>query len=182
MNRGERERNNLWINPLLAQLKLVRKPEEVATTETWWKQIEAAHLQDRIARIASEINETAGYHLLESLYFLPPQKNVLRVRFDRNPAKHHMEIIIRGGDVFLKFSSSRHLPFGWARNIAGDLLRRGSSLVWQDIIQPAEVTDDHIQSWLIYLLSGLSKEFRPDIFLSEHSASELSAVLRRASA
>lgn len=180
MNRGER--NNLWINPLLAQLKLVRKTDEIATPETWWKEIEAAHLQDRIARIASEINETAGYHLLESLYFLPPQKNVLRVRFDRNPAKHHMEIIIRGGDVFLKFSSSRHLPFGWARNIGGDLLRRSSSLVWQDIIQPAEVTDDHIQSWLIYLLSGLSKEFRPDIFLSSRSASELSALLRRASA
>ena len=183
MSRGERERNTLWINPLLTQLKLARNSEKVASPEISWREIEASHLQDRIARIASEINETAGYHLLESLYFLPPQKNVLRVRFDRNPAKHHMELIIRGGDIFLKFTtSSRHLPFGWARNIAGDLLRRSSSLVWQDIIEPAEVTDDHIQSWLIYLLSGLSKEFRPDIFLSSHSAAELSAVLRRASA
>jgi hypothetical protein len=180
MNHGDS--NNHWINPVLTQLKLVRKPESATDPATCWKEIEAARLQDRIARIASEINETAGYHLLESLYFLPPQKNVLRVRFDRNPDKHHMELVIRAGDVFLKFSSSRHLPFGWARNIAGDLLRRSSSLVWQDIVHPSDVSDEHIQSWLIYLLSGLSKEFRPDIVLASNSASELSAMLRRASA
>lgn len=182
MNRGERERSNLWINPLLAQLKLVRKTDEAATPESCWKRIEAAHLQDRIAKIASEINETAGYHLLESLYFLPPQKNVLRVRFDRNPSKHHMELVIRGGDVFLKFSSSRRAPYGWERYIPAELLRTRSTLVWQDIIRPDDVTDDHIQGWLIYLLSGLSKEFRPDIFLSSRSAAELGAMLRRASA
>ena len=39
-----------------------------------------------------------------------------------------------------------------------------------------------IQGWLIYLLSGLSKEFRPDVFLAANSGSELSALLRRASA
>lgn len=182
MNRGERERSTLWINPLLTQLKLVRKTDDITTSESSWKQIEAVRLQDRIGKIASEINETAGYHLLESLYFLPPQKNVLRVRFERNPVKHHMEIIIRSGDVFLKFSSTRKASYGWERYLPGELLRRNSTLVWQDIIQPAEVTDDHIQGWLIYLLSGLSKEFRPDIFLSSESAAELSALLRRASA
>jgi hypothetical protein len=180
MNRGDR--NKLWIDPVLTQLKLARKPESATDRVTCWKQIEANHLHDRIGRIASEINETAGYHLLESLYFLPPQKNVLRVRFDRNPDKHHMELVIRGGDLFLKFSSSRRMAFAWARNIAGDLLKRSSSLVWQDVIEPVDVTDDHIQGWLIYLLSGLSKEFRPDIFLASNSAAELSALLRRASA
>ena len=176
------ERNNLWINPVLSELKLVRKPENSADPSDCWKQIEAAHLQDRIARIASEINETAGYHLLESLYFLPPQKNVLRVRFDRNPDKHHMELVIRTSDLFIKFSSAKQVPISWVRNITGDFLKRSSSLVWQEIVRPAEVTDDHIQGWLIYLLSGLSKEFRPDIFLSSNSASELSSLLRRASA
>jgi hypothetical protein len=105
MNREEG--NKLWINPLLTQLKLVRKTDNVAEQQSFWEQIEATHLQDRIARLASEINETAGYHLLESLYFLPPQKNVLRVRFERTPTKHHMEIYIRGGNVFVKFSTSR---------------------------------------------------------------------------
>lgn len=182
MNRGERERSNLWINPLLTQLKLVRKTDEATTPEGCWKRIEAVRLQDRIGKIASEINETAGYHLLESLYFLPPQKNVLRVRFERNPSKHHMELVIRSGDVFLKFSSSRRAPYGWERYIPAELLRSRSTLVWQDIIHPPDVTDDHIQGWLIYLLSGLSKEFRPDIFLASQSATELGAMLRRASA
>jgi hypothetical protein len=180
MNRGER--NNLWINPLLTQLKLVRKTEDAADPKTSWKQIEASHLQDRIGRIAAEINETAGYHLLESLYFLPPQRNVLRVRFDRNPTRCHMEVVIRGGDIFLKFSSSRRSGFGWDRYLPQDLLKRGSALVWQDIIQPAEISDDHIQGWIIYLLSGLSKEFRPDVFQPSGANSELNAIVRRASA
>jgi hypothetical protein len=43
--------------------------------------------------------------------------------------------------------------------------------------------DDHIQGWLTYLLSGLSKEFRPDLFdPSSFAESDLSAVLRKASA
>ena len=180
MNRAER--NKLWINPLLAELKLERKAETAVGPQSSWEQIEATHLQDRIARLASEINETAGYHLLESLYFLPPQKHVLRVRFERNPSKHHMEIVIRGDDVFVKFSSSRRSSFGWDRYLPGDLLRRGSTLMWQEIIHPTDVTDDHIQGWLIYLLSGLNKEFRPDVFLASNSGSELSALLRRASA
>jgi hypothetical protein len=179
VNRANRD--NPWIDPLLDQLKLVRKIESTDLSASW-KQIEAAHLPDRIGRIASEINETAGYHLLESLYFLPPQRNVLRVRFYRNPIKHHMEIVIRGNDIFLKFSTSKHLSFGLERYFATDHFKRSSTLVWQDVIQPEEILDEHIQGWLTYLLSGLNKEFRPDLFLSSDATSELNALVRKASA
>jgi hypothetical protein len=182
LNRGPR--NTLWINPLLTQLKLVRKTEENADPNTSWIQIEASHLPDRMGRIAAEINETAGYHLLEMLYYLPPQKNVLCIRFDRYRDKHKMEIEIRRNEIFLNFSTSKHVSFGWERYFSSDPLSNNSTVIWEQIIQPGEIMDEHIQGWLTYLLSGLSKEFRPDQFSPSSSTveSDLSVVLRKASA
>jgi hypothetical protein len=106
------QRKNLWINPLLTQLKLVRRNEPIADPDTAWKQIEEAHLTERVGRLAAEINETAGYHLLETLFFLPPQKNILTVRFDRNHAKHNLSLVIRDQQVWLKFTTVKHVWFG----------------------------------------------------------------------
>lgn len=181
MNREPR--NNLWINPLLTQLKLVRKTELSTNVNFTWQEIEASHLPDRVGRIASEINETAGYHLLETLFYLPPQKNVVCVRFDRNRDKHNMEIVLIGTTVMLRFSTSKHVSFSWERYFSNDPLSSNSSVAWEQVIQPEKISDEHIQGWLTYLLSGLSKEFRPDIFDSSLAAqSDLSAMLRKASA
>jgi len=177
------QRNNLWINPLLTQLKLVRKTEVSTDPNYTWRQIEASHLPDRMGRIASEINETAGYHLLETLFYLPPQKNVLCIRFDRNRDKHNMEIVLIGNAVMLRFSTTKHVSFSWERYFSSDPLSGSSSVAWEQVIQPEKVLDEHIQGWLTYLLSGLSKEFRPDIFDPSLAAeSGLSAMLRKASA
>lgn len=181
MNREQR--NNLWINPLLTQLKLVRKSEVSTDLNFVWQEIEARHLPDRVGRIASEINETAGYHLLETLFYLPPQKNVLCVRFDRNRDKHNLEIVLIGTAVMLRFSTSKHVSFSWERYFSSDPMNSNSSIAWEQVIQPEKISDEHIQGWLTYLLSGLSKEFRPDIFDPSLAAeSGLSAMLRKASA
>ena len=107
MNREQRK--NLWINPLLTQLKLVRRNEAPSDPNSSWKLIEEAHLTERVGRLAAEINETAGYHLLETLFFLPPQKNVLSVRFDRNRAKHSLGLIILDKQIWLKFATTKHV-------------------------------------------------------------------------
>ena len=177
-------RNKLWIHPLLTQLKLVRKKENAADPGAPWQKIEASHLPDRLGRIAAEINETAGYHLLETLYYLPPQKNVLCIRFDRNRDKHSLEIVLRETEIVLKFSTSRHVSFSWERYFSSDPLSNNYTLVWEESIQPSEISDEQLQGWMAYLLSGLSKEFRPDQMVSESAAAEadLSAALRKASA
>ena len=178
------QRNKLWINPLLSHLKLVRTPEENLDRSSSWKQIEASHLQERVGKIAAEINETAGYHLLETLFYLPPQKSILRVRFDRNRVKHSMEMTIRDSEVRVKFFRMKHLTFGWERYFSSDPSTYSPTLVWEQIINPTEVSEEHIQGWLTYLLSELSKEFRPDVFSSSSATAEsdLSAILRKASA
>jgi hypothetical protein len=177
------QRNNLWINPLLTQLKLVRKTEFNTDPNLAWRQIEASYLPDRVGRIASEINETAGYHLLETLYYLAPQKNVLCIRFDRNRDKHNLEIVLMGNAVMLRFSTSKHVSFSWERYFSSDPLNSNSTVVWEQVIQPEKILDEHIQGWLTYLLSGLSKEFRPDLWDSSLAAeTDLSAMLRKASA
>jgi hypothetical protein len=178
------QRNRLWIDPLLTQLKLVRKTEKAADPSAPWQKIEASRLPDRVGRIAAEINEAAGYHLLETLYYLPPQKNVLCIRFDRNRDKHNMEIALHEAEIVLKFSTSRHVSFGWERYFSGDPLSNNYTVVWEQSIQPLEISDEHVQGWLTYLLSGLNKDFKPDRPVSDATAAEsdLSAVLRKASA
>jgi hypothetical protein len=178
------QRKNLWINPLLTQLKLVRRDEESSNPNSTWKLIEETHLTERVGRLAAEINETAGYHLLETLFYLPPQKSVLSVRFDRNRAKHSLELVIPDKQIWLKFTTTKHVSFGWERYFASDPTSNSSSTVWEQIVQPGEVLDEHIQGWLTYLLSELSKEFRPDVLESAapEAQPDLSEILRKASA
>jgi hypothetical protein len=173
-----------WIDPLLSQLKLVREPEKTASVQTAWNRIESAHLSDRIAKVAAEINEAAGYHLLETLHFLPPQRNVLAVRFDRNRAKHLMGVTVRDGEVRLKFSTSKDFLFGLERYILSEPAKRNWTLVWEQDIQPEKVLEEHIQGWVTYLLSELHKEFRPDMITPNPARAEsnLTAMLRKASA
>jgi hypothetical protein len=180
---NRKDRNNLWIDPLLTQLKLVRKTEANTDLSSAWRKLEVAHLPDRVGRIASEINETAGYHLLDSLFYLGPQKNVLCVRFDRNRDKYNMEIVLIGNEVILRFSTTKHVSFNWERYFSSDSSSSNLTKVWEQVIQPEKILDEHIQGWLTYLLSRLSKEFRPDLFDSSSFAeSDLNRVLRKASA
>jgi hypothetical protein len=180
---GDRN-NSLWINPLLNQLKLVREPEKTASAQSAWNRIESAQLSDRIGKVAAEINEAAGYHLLETLHFLPPQRNVLAVRFDRNRAKHLMAVGIRDGEIRLKFSTSKDLLFGLERYILSEPPKRNWTLVWEQEIQPEKVLEEHIQGWVTYLLSELNKEFRPDTPTpnTARAESNLTAMLRKVSA
>lgn len=181
--KGDRDKSP-WINPLLNQLKLVREPEKKSGIQTAWDRIEATQLSDRVGKVAAEINEAAGYHLLETLHFLPPQRNVLSVRFDRNRAKHLMGITVRESEIRLKFSTSKDLLFGLERYILSDPPKRNWTLIWDQAIEPELVLEEHIQGWVTYLLSELSKEFRPDMTepTAERAGSNLTAVLRKASA
>jgi hypothetical protein len=181
---SQRRGNEYWINPLLQRLNLVRKSEEDLARDTCWRQIEECELSDRIGRVVSEVNRAAGHHILEMLDFLPPQKNVLRVTFDRQRVKHSMEVVIRDSGIVLMFSTRSRFSIGWGRIISTHSMRRNSTLVWDQIIHPQDVLDQNIQAWISYLLSGLDKKFRLDQMLHapSNAEDELSAAFRKASA
>lgn len=181
---SQRRGNEYWINPLLQRLNLVRKSDADLARDMCWRQIEECELSDRIGKVVSEVNRAAGYHILEMLDFLPPQKNVLRVTFDRLRVKHSLEIVIRESGIVLMFSTRRRLPIGWGRYISTRSMRHNSTLVWDQIIHPADVLDQNIQAWISYLLSGLDKKFRLDQILHASSTAEqeLNEAFRKASA
>ena len=181
---SQRQGNAHWINPLLARLNLVHKADQDSDRVNFWRQIEDFELADRVGRLVAEINAAAGYRVLEMLDFLPPQKNVLRVSFERHRVKHNLEIAILDHGIVLMFSSSRRVLTGWERYIPGNSMRDSSTLVWEQVIHPAEVVEQNIQAWLSYLLSGLDKEFRLDQILCASSEPEVDkgAPLRKASA
>ena len=175
--------NEHWINPLLARLNLVRKSDQDSDLLAFWKQIEDSELADRVGRLVAEINTAAGYHVLEMLEFLPPQKNILRISFEHHRVKHNLEIAIRERGIVLMFSTSKRVVTGWERYVPGNSMRDTSTLVWEQVIHPAEVVEPNIQAWLSYLLSGLDKQFRLDQILSGSSdEGDDRGSLRKASA
>jgi hypothetical protein len=181
---NQRHGNGHWINPLLTRLNLVRKAGTDFDPTTFWRQIEEFQLAERVGRLVAEVNAAAGYHVLEMMDYLPPQKNILRVSFERHRAKHNLEIVIREYGIALMFSTTKRASTGWERYLPPYSARDNSSLVWEQVIYPVEVSEQNIQAWLSYLLSGLDKEFRLDQILhaSPNPEAELSANLRKLSA
>jgi hypothetical protein len=181
---NQRRGNENWINPLLNRLDLVRKREEDLAQNTYWRQIEECELADRIGKLISEVNRAAGYHVLEMVDFLAPQKNVLRVSFHQDRVKHNLEIVIRESGILLMFSTTRHVSSGWGRYVSIHSKKNNSTLVWEQTIHPEEILEQNIQAWLSYLLSGLDKKFRLDQILqaSPTTHAGLNAILRKASA
>ncbi len=181
---SQRRENEYWINPLLKQLDLVRKKEADLARDACWKQIEECELTERIGKLVIEVNRAAGYRVLEMMDFLPPQKHVVRVSFQRHRLKHNMEVAIRESGIVLVFSTSRRVSTGWMRFLSFNSIRNHSTLVWEQTIHPAEILERHIQSWVSYLLSGLDKKFRLDQMLHASQAADavLDAALRKISA
>jgi hypothetical protein len=180
---NQRKADHHWIKPLLQRFNLGPNGEGLAP-DAHWKQIEECELTDRIGRLISAVNRAAGSYILEMVDFLPPQKNVLRVSFDRRAVKHNLEIVIRGGGITLMFSTTRRASTLWGRYIPRRSSRHTSTLVWEQVIYPGEVSDQNIQAWVSYLLSGLDKKFRLDQILNSYATEEagLTAALRKASA
>lgn len=179
-----RHGNDHWINPLLKRLDLVREGEASLPQNTFWRQLEECELVERIGRFVAQVNLAAGYHVLEMVDYLPPQKNVLRISFDRQRVKHSLEISIQDGGIALMFSTTRLEATGWRRYVSIHSARNSRTVVWEQVIRPGEIMDQNIQAWLSFLLSGLDKKFRLDQILqtSPTANTDLNAILRKLSA
>ena len=183
---NQRHGNEYWINPLLERLDLVRENEDQLPgrlletnrgLRAWWSASEE--------NSSLQVNRAAGYRILGMVDFLPPQKNILRVSFERGQVKHNLEVVIRASGIFLMFSTTRRNATGWRRYFSTYTVRKNNStLVWEQIIHPGEISEQNIQAWISYLLSGLDKKFRLDQILHASLApgAALSESLRKASA
>ena len=181
---NQRRGNEHWINPLLSQFDLIQARDTSADPRHDRKSIEECKLLERMGRVIAEINGAAGYHVLEMLEYLAPQKKVCRVSFDRNRIQHKMELVIENEGILLMFSSARRISTRWDRYFSRGSKKDNSTVVWEQIIRPGEVLDQNIQAWLSYLLSGLDKKFRLDQILhgSPVPEADLSTILRKLSA
>jgi len=181
---SQRRGNDHWINPLLEQLNLARETEKKLARNAFWKEIEECELVERIGKLVVEVNRAASYRVLEMLDFLPPQKNVLRVSFERGRVKHNLEFVIRESGIFMMFSTTNRSWTGWRPRFSTHSKRSNSTLAWEQVVHPEEITEQNIQAWISYLLSGLDKKFRLDQILNSSPVPEadLSAAFRKVSA
>ena len=181
---SQRRGNDHWINPLLEQLNLARETEKNLARNACWKKIEECELVERIGNLVVEVNRAAGYRVLEMVDFLPPQKNILRVSFERGQVKHNLEFVIRESGVSMMFSTTDRSWTWWRPRFPTNSKRSNSTLAWEQIVHLEEISEQNIQAWISYLLSGLDKKFRLDQILQSSPGQEtdLSEALRNVSA
>jgi hypothetical protein len=181
---NQRQGNDYWISPLLSKLNLIKAEEANADPRHYWKSIEECKLLERIGKVTAEINGAAGYHVLQMVEYLPPQKKVIHISFKRKRVKHRLELVLRNEGILLVFSTARHILPRWDCFFRQASLKDNSTVVWEQIIRPEEILEENIQAWLSYLLSGLDKKFRLDQILRASASQEtaLDAALRKASA
>jgi hypothetical protein len=173
-----------WISPLLTKLDLVQANVELIDFRPCWAHLEECRLPERMRKIVADVNGAAGYHVLELLDFLPPQKTVLRVSYSEQRNEHVMQIVVRENGAGVIFYSIRKTRDMWERYFP-NRSRKGSRMTVLDLdLHPMEILEEDIQNWISYLLSGFEKKFKPHAKqqLSESSDLRMSAAVGKASA
>jgi hypothetical protein len=173
MLNDKQEPNQKWISSLLTQLDLERKNEDLVDLKLQWDQLEQCHVPDRIRKVVADVNGAAGYHVLEMLDFLPPQKTVLRVAFSKNPYKHIMEIELSERGATAVFYSVKRIHDAWERYFPNRARKSNRTTVLELDFRPAEVLEQNIESWFSYLVSGFEKSFKPNPTQPSSEVSEL---------
>jgi hypothetical protein len=181
---NQRQGNDHWISPLLSQLNLIQAREVNTDPSHYWRIIEECQLLERVGKVIAEVNGAAGYHVLEMLEYLPPQKKVFQIGFDRNRVQHKMELALPNEGILLMFSTAKLSSARWDRYFPQNSMKSNATIVWEQLIHPEEILAKDIQAWFSFLLSGLDKKYSPDSLLatSPSTDSGLSAALRKASA
>jgi hypothetical protein len=173
-----------WINPLLEKLDLARPKRIPIDIGILWAELEECRVPDRIHNVAANINREAGYHVLNLLDYLPPQRSVVRVVYPRNKVEFVMAIVLLAYGPAVTFHSARVVTSRWDRYVPG---RSGSREHPVEIIRGVranEITDSMIQLWFSFLLSGFSREFASALQqpMPEREDARSNSLFRKASA
>jgi hypothetical protein len=153
------EHTDISVNPVVAASAPARESGAAHGQSSVRAQLEESQLPDRVRMVAAEINRKAGYHVLELLDFLPPQRSVLRVCFSKHRVDYIMEIIIRTNGPAVVFHSVYRFLDRLDRYFHKYLRTFRSRAVFKQYINPQAVTEELVQAWFSFLLSGFDKKF-----------------------
>jgi hypothetical protein len=148
-----------WINPLLEKLNLIQPKRAPMDLNRLWAELEDCRIAERIHHVISKVNEQAGYRILQLFDFLPPQRFVLRVVFEKRKTEYTMDMVLGENGAAMVFHSAKLACTRWRRYIYGESRPRGHSSEVTRFFRAAEITDRTIEAWLSFLLSGFDRHF-----------------------
>lgn len=158
-----KDTNGNWIGPLVTELNLVKEKDSLAERNRFRAQLEDSQLLERIRKAAADINAEVGYRAVDLLEFLSPQRSVLRLSYVKVKTHYHLEIVIRISGPAVVFHSVHKGADKWTWYLHPYLGSRGSSTAFSQNFNPVEITEETIQAWFSFLLSGFSNKFKPKI-------------------
>jgi hypothetical protein len=176
---------NEWINSVLIQQNLVEpKEEQFVDLKPCWARVEECRMVERIGKIAADINEAAGYYVLELHDFLPPQATILSVKYSKRFSEYMLEIMAgEDGAATVAFYSLSKISALWELSFRNQPRRKPTMFLEFDF-HPFEIQDADLRRWFSYLLSGFEKKLKPSApqQMSEKENAELSRAFRQKSA
>jgi hypothetical protein len=168
----------------MRQQNLLQSPTQVPL-ETLRKQIEESVFVRNLEQTARAINKAAGSLLVDTQSYLWPEPLIRTFGVQKNREEHVMQLVLTNGQLVLAFLShrprgtvlSRYLPWVFAHWLGlheVDVIVKCSGAVAAEA-----VTTGQIESWFVYLLSGLDGSLAPVIASAQPegksaAASELS--------
>jgi hypothetical protein len=128
--------------------------------------LEESALVTSLERIASAVNDNAGYEVIEVRSFASPEQLIRSFNFRDGNLDHVMRIELWGALpvlVFLtrKWKGPSFLPrLVWLRTLLG-FRAFDVDVKFSSDFDPDEVADDHVEKWFSYLFSGLAGDQAP---------------------
>jgi hypothetical protein len=154
--------NLLWVRPLLAELHLLNHRGWPRPPGELWQELSQSDLLQRLEPLPSLINEQAGQPLVDAQWMLPPQEVVFSFAVVRNDTEFVMRLVLDQAGPLLVFFSKK-VESSYPHSAFYHYFMRDDSIhvKLRYVIHPAQVTDQDLQEWFSYLLSGFQKSFQP---------------------
>jgi hypothetical protein len=125
--------------------------------------IKRSRLIERMHEIYLSINSEAGQNILYEQSFLQPQQVLCQYTFDKEDIVYEMSVAFSAIGPTLVFASHRrdNMPHQILR-LYGNFVDKMSCIsYWECPIDPSTVSENDLQQWFTFLLSGTSRKWSP---------------------
>ena len=153
-----------WITDILQKFHLnITAPTNGHCLDLYRSMIDRARLSERMHEICLAINSEAGQNILYEQSFIQPQQMLCQYTFANGDIEYEMSVAFLAAGPTVVFASHRrdNKPRQVLR-VYGDFLDKFTSISYSHcLIDPLTISDDDLQQWFTFLLSGNHRKWSP---------------------
>lgn len=155
--------SNNWVRPVLKQMGFLKVEATSRSLAERRSELEESTIVEQIRDSVTQANAEARHRILDMTEFLPPSATIARVRFSTQKNNLFLEIFLRPDGLEVNFYKVSRTQLIFRRILSGRINPSRSVIELSLPFRPADVTIGDVRLWMIYLISGFKKEFKPSL-------------------